>query len=114
MEALGLLCTEYIHLSVPNTKVMINTIYRRVLSREQVQEVKEGIRAKKIMEELVEMCDRESICQRDSVYKALNPDTYDGKKCHHRCVLDAAVRLLQLYSVQFTWNTIWQPESCFA
>ena len=93
---------------------MINTIYRRVLLPEQVQEVKEWIRAKKIMEDLVEMCDNEHICQRDAVYKALNPDTYNGKKCHHRCVLDAAVRLLKLYSVQFTWNTILHLESQYA
>lgn len=93
---------------------MINAIYRTILSREQVGEVREAIRSKKLMEVLVNKCAEEYICQRDATYKAIHPETYNGEKCHHRCVLDAAVRELKLHGVQFAWNTIQYQESQYA
>lgn len=81
-------------------------IYRTKLHKWQVKEVKDALLIKKSMEEAALMCIQEDICGRDTAYRALNPDRYDPKNVIHRNVLDAAVRLLELYGVQFAWNTI--------
>lgn len=86
-------------------------IYRTKLDKWQVKEVKEALLSKKAMEEAALMCVEEDICVRDTAYKALNPDKYDGTSVVHRNVLDAAVRLLELYNVQFSWNIEMHQEA---
>lgn len=79
-------------------------IYRTFLEKRQVQDVSDAILSKKLKETCVDLCDTERICARNMVYQALNPEKYDGTSVIHRCVLDAAVRLLKKYGVYFNWE----------
>lgn len=74
------------------------------MEKSQVQDVSDAILIKKLKETCVDLCDREHICARNMVYQALNPDKYDCTSVIHRCVLDAAVRLLKKYGVYFDWE----------
>jgi len=78
-------------------------IYRTQLTKEQIKEVSDALLVHKLKEKTVDLCLKESIGSRDSTFKALNPDRYNGKNVIHRNVLDAAVRLLKLHNVHFEW-----------
>lgn len=74
------------------------------MKKSQVQDVSDAILIKKLKETCVDLCDREHICARNMVYQALNPEKHDCTSVIHRCVLDAAVRLLKIYGVYFDWE----------
>ena len=79
-------------------------VYRRLLEKRQVESVSNALLGKKLKERAAEMCEVEFICARNMAYKALNPEKYDGTNVIHRCVLDAAVRLLNIHGVHFEWE----------
>lgn len=86
-------------------------IYRSILEKNQVQQVADALLAKKLKEKAAEMCEQEHICARNMTYRALNPDKYDGTNVIHRNVLDAAVRLLNIHGVNFSWESLFLPTS---
>ncbi len=77
-------------------------VYRTILQKDEVERVNAALLSKKLKEDAVKMCEKEYVCSRSQAYIALDPDTYDGKKCHHRCAVDAAVRLLQIHGVNIS------------
>lgn len=79
-------------------------VYRTFLEKSQVQDVASALLSKKLKETCVELCEKERICARNMVYVALSPNKYDFNNVIHRCVLDAAVRLLKIYGVYFEWE----------
>ena len=50
------------------------------------------------------MCKKEFICGRSATFEALNPQKYNGQNVIHRCVLDAAVRFLEMHNVHFDFT----------
>jgi hypothetical protein len=60
----------------------------------KIIEIKQALRANKLVEDFTNFCIKGEVCARGTVYNALNPNTYDHQSFMHRSIARLAVLYL--------------------
>lgn len=66
--------------------------------------IQKEMRGLKLMAAFSSICEAEQIASRATVYKAVDPETFDGKSLKHRAVIRRAIKFLQTQGSFSDWD----------